>query len=77
MMQAFEEVVGVSPVIDRKEPKLIQEDFSIHDEDDLGPPVTDDIHELLGSLCGHDHRRNAFFSLRNKKQDIRHEKSNG
>ena len=77
MMQAFEEVVGVSPVIDRKEPKLIQEDFSIHDEDDLGPPVTDDIHELLGSLCGHDHRRNAFFALRNKKQDIRHEKSNG
>ena len=77
MMQAFEDVVGVSPVIDRKEPKLIQADFSNHDEDDLGPPVTDDIHELLGSLCGHDHRRNAFFALRNKKQNIRHKKSNG
>jgi hypothetical protein len=77
MMRAFEGVVGVSPVIDRKEPKLIQADFSNHDEDDLGPPVTDDIHELLGSLCGHDHRRNAFFALRNKKQDIRYEKSNG
>ena len=76
MMQAFEEVVGVSPVIDRKEPTKIMTEATNFDSDDLGPPVTDDMHELLGSLCGHDHRRNAFFAIRNKKQDIRHEKSN-
>lgn len=77
MEAAFEEVVGVVPKIDRKEPTKIMAEATNFDSDDLGPPVTDDIHELLGSLCGHDHRRNAFFALRNKKQDIRHEKSNG
>ena len=63
MDSAFEEVVGVIPKIDRKEPKLIKTSDIDHGEDDLGPPVTDDINELLGSLCGHDHRRNAFFEL--------------
>lgn len=60
--------------IDRKEPNKKQEVTLNDGEDDLGPPVTDDINELLGSLCGHDHRRNAFLELRHKKQNIRHEK---
>lgn len=77
MEAAFEEVVGVVPKIDRKESTKIVAEATNFDSDDLGPPVTDDIHELLGSLCGHDHRRNAFFALKNKKQEIRHEKSNG
>lgn len=53
------------PKIDRKETKLNRAEDTDHDKDNLGPPVTDDIHELIGSLCGHDHRRNAFFALRN------------
>ena len=74
MEAAFKDVVGMAPKIDRKEPNKKQEVTLNDGEDDLGPPVTDDINELLGSLCGHDHRRNAFLELRHKKQNIRHEK---
>jgi hypothetical protein len=65
MEAAFKDVVGTAPKIDRKEPNKKQHFSLNNNEDDLGPPVRDDIHELLGSLCGHDHRRNAFFAVKN------------
>ena len=64
MSLAFEEVVGLSPKIDRKQASR-RSDFE-HDDryDDFGSDTSLDIKELLESRCGHDLRLDAFYSLK-------------
>jgi hypothetical protein len=64
MSSAFEEVVGLSPKIDRKQASR-RSDFE-HDDryDDFGSDTSLDIKELLESRCGHDLRLDAFYSLK-------------
>ena len=68
MDKAFKDVVGISPKVDRKEEKKVNEMTGMETDDDFGEPVTSDIYELLASLDGHDHRLNEFFSLQNKRK---------
>ena len=63
MRSAFEEIVGKSPIIDRKEAE--KDGISTVDEDDpFGPITTDDLDELLADLdVGYEHRLRAFRAL--------------
>lgn len=63
MRSAFEEIVGKSPIIDRKEAE--KDGISTVDEDDpFGPVTTDDLDELLADLdVGYEHRLRAFRAL--------------
>jgi len=67
MKAAFEDIVRVSPKVDRK--IVVKEDMimSTDPEDEFGPDTTDDIFELLSAECGHDHRLSAFYNLKNRK----------
>jgi hypothetical protein len=63
MRSAFEEVVGTSPKIDRKEPdKVLLQDA---DEDNpFGTETTNDLDELLAELdVGYELRLSAFRAL--------------
>jgi len=68
MRSAFEEVVGLSPKIDRKvaSRRINNENKDANQEvdDEFGPATTQDICELLASRSGHDRRLDAFFSLK-------------
>jgi hypothetical protein len=63
MRSAFEEIVGASPVIDRKEAEKY--DISLVGEDDWFSPVTtDDLDELLANLdVGYEHRLRSFRAV--------------
>ena len=65
MRSAFEEVVGASPKIDRKEPEKVILQDGVDEVDPFGPVTTDDLHELLAELdVGYEHRLAAFRDLR-------------
>ena len=64
MRSAFEEVVGASPKIDRKEPDKDDLKATLYEENKLNLPVTDDINKLLEAVdVGHQHRLSAFRRL--------------
>ena len=64
MKTAFEEVVGASPKIDRKEPDKVLLQDNTEEDDPFGPMTTDDLDELLADLdVGYEHRLRAFRSL--------------
>jgi hypothetical protein len=64
MRSAFEEVVGASPKIDRKEPDKVFLQVAV-DDDPFGPVTTDDLHEILADLdVGYEHRLAAFRALK-------------
>jgi hypothetical protein len=63
MSFAFEEVVGASPKIDRKEPDKVLQD-AVDEDDPFGPMTTDDLDEILADLdVGYEHRLMAFRAL--------------
>ena len=65
MKAAFEEVVGTSPVVDRKEVYTNDKSNSVYKDDPFGPMTTDDLDELLSDLdVGHERRLRAFRSLK-------------
>ena len=64
MRSAFEEVVGASPKIDRKEPDKVLLQDAADEDDPFGPVTTDDLDELLADLdVGCEHRLRAFRAL--------------
>ena len=64
MRSAFEEVVGTSPKIDRKEAYKDDKNNPVDNADPFGPMTTDDLDELLAELdVGYEHRLRAFRSL--------------
>ena len=64
MRSAFEEVVGASPKIDRKQPNKVLLQDAVDEGDPFGPVTTDDLHELLAELdVGYEHRLRAFRAL--------------
>jgi hypothetical protein len=64
MKTAFEEVVGASPKIDRKEPDKVLLQDDAEEDDPFGPMTTDDLEELLSYLdVGYEDRLRAFRSL--------------
>ena len=64
MRSAFEEVVGASPKIDRKEPDKVLLQDAVDEDDPFGPVTTDDLDELLADLdVGYEHRLRAFRAL--------------
>ena len=64
MSSAFEEVVGLSPKIDRKQASRQTKPDPNNLYDEFGPDISQDIDEILASLSGHDHRLDAFYSLK-------------
>ena len=65
MRSAFEEVVGASPKIDRKEPDKVLLQDAVDEDDPFGPVTTDDLDELLADLdVGYEHRLAAFRAFR-------------
>jgi len=65
MRSAFEEVVGASPKIDRKEPDKVLLQDAVDEDDPFGTVTTDDLHELLAELdVGYEHRLAAFRTFR-------------
>jgi hypothetical protein len=57
----FEEIVGASPKIDRKEPDKVHLQDAVDEHDPFGTETTDDLHELLAELdVGYEHRLAAF-----------------
>jgi hypothetical protein len=44
MRSAYEEVVGASPKIDRKEPDKVHLQDAVDDDDPFGTETTDDLH---------------------------------
>ena len=65
MRSAFEEVVGASPKIDRKEPDKVLLQDAVDEHDPFGTVITDDLHEILAELdVGYEHRLAAFRALR-------------
>ena len=64
MRQAFEDVVGLPPKIDRKVASKWIDDENEDGDDEFGPGTTKDIYELLASRNGHDRRLDAFYSLK-------------
>ena len=65
MRSAFEEIVGASPKIDRKEPDKNLLRDAVDEDDPFGTETTDDLHELLAELdVGYEHRLAAFRELR-------------
>lgn len=63
MRQAFEDVVGLSPKVDRQTASRWTNEANKEVADEFGPATTQDIFELLASRSGHDRRLDAFFSL--------------
>ena len=64
MRKAFEDVVGLSPKIDRKIASKRQSNESQTSDDEFGPDTSLDISELLASRIGHDRRLDQFYSLK-------------
>ena len=64
MRQAFEDVVGLPPKIDRKVASRWIDEEDENGDEDLGPGTTKDVYELLASRNGHDRRLDAFYSLK-------------
>ena len=64
MRQAFEDVVGLSPKVDRKTASRWTNEANKEVDDEFGPATTQDICELLASRSGHDRRLDAFYSLK-------------
>ena len=64
MKTAFEEVIGASPKIDRKEPDKVLLQDDAEEDDPFGPMTNDDLDELLSYLdVGYEDRLRAFRSL--------------
>jgi len=64
MRSAFEEVVGTSPKIDRKEPEKVHLQDAIDEVDPFGLVTTNDLDELLAELdVGYELRLSAFRAL--------------
>ena len=64
MRSAFEEVVGLSPKIDRKVASRRINNENKDANDEFGTDTSFDIYELLASRSGHDRRLDAFYSLK-------------
>ena len=64
MRYAFEEVIGASPKIERKEPDKVLLRDAVAEDDTFGAQTTDDLDELLAELdVGYEHRLAAFRAL--------------
>ena len=64
MKTAFEEVIGASPKIDRKEPDKVLLQDDAEEDDPFGPMTNDDLDELLSYLdVGYEDRLRAFRAL--------------
>ena len=64
MRKAFEDVVGLSPKIDRKIASKRHCNESQTTDDEFGPDTSLDISELLADRSGHDRRLDQFYSLK-------------
>ena len=67
MEQAFEQIVGATPIIDRKEKTRSRGVNEQILDLSQAKPVTTDVEALLASFCGCDHRLHAFFALQDKR----------
>jgi hypothetical protein len=63
MRQAFEDVVGLPPKIDRKVASRWTDYENEDGDEEFGSDTSLDIDELLASRIGHDRRLDAFYSL--------------
>ena len=64
MRQAFEDVVGLPPKIDRKVASRWTDYENEDGDEEFGSDTSLDIYELLTSRSGHDRRLDAFYSLK-------------
>ncbi|MDA9337304.1 hypothetical protein N9Q67_01220, partial [Planktomarina temperata] len=67
MEQAFEQIVGATPIIDRKEKTRSRGVNEQILDLSQAEPATTDVEALLASFCGCDHRLHAFFALQDKR----------
>jgi hypothetical protein len=68
MRQAFEDVVGLPPKIDRKVASRWTDKENEDGDEEFGSDTSLDIDELLASRSGHDRRLDAFYSLKVSKK---------